>query len=167
MPAIKILQYPNPLLREKSHNIESFGEPERKLIRDLMDTMRANPAVGLAAVQIGFLKRIIAVDVTPKSPGHGLIILINPAIVSSKGLKTVREGCLSIPEYTADIKRAETVAVKGLNENGTAVEIHSSGFEAVAMQHEIDHLDGILFIDRIESVKGLFKRKMETTSRKD
>src|SRR3990172_3642291 len=165
MPAIKILQYPNPLLREKSHNIESFGEPERKLIRDLIDTMRANPAVGLAAVQIGFLKRIIAVDVTPKSPGHGLIVLINPQIIESGGFKkTVREGCLSIPKYTADIKRSEAVTVKGLNENGTAVEIHSSGFEAVALQHEIDHLDGILFIDRIESIKSLFKRKAAYTA---
>ena len=127
-------------------------------MRDLVDTMRASPGVGLAAVQIGVLTRVIAIDVTPKNPGYGLIVLANPVITEKSGLKRVREGCLSIPEYTADIKRAKQVTVIGIDNSGKEIIIKSTGFEAVALQHEIDHLDGILFIDRIDSIRSLFKR---------
>ncbi|MEE9615330.1 MAG: peptide deformylase, partial [Thermodesulfobacteriota bacterium] len=85
-------------------------------------------------------------------------------IVSSMGMKTVREGCLSVPEYTANIRRAEEVTVKGLDGEGREIKIESSGFEAVALQHELDHLDGILFIDRIDSIRSLFKRKVQMPS---
>ena len=163
MSVIKILQYPNPLLREKSHPLESVRE-EKILIRDLIDTMRSSKGAGLAAVQIGVLKRIIAVDVTPKSPGHGLIVLANTVIIRFEGEKTVREGCLSIPEYLADIKRKGSVSVRGLDREGESVTVESSGFEAIALQHEIDHLDGVLFIDRIESVRSLFKRRVKEKS---
>ncbi|MBI5559682.1 MAG: peptide deformylase [Deltaproteobacteria bacterium] len=160
MPVLKILQYPDPVLREKSHDIESIREEERALINDLIDTMRSSKGVGLAAVQVGVLKRIVAVDRTPENPGHGLIVLANPVITESSGLKTVREGCLSIPQYLADIKRKERITVRGLDFKGEPVAIESSGLLSVALQHEIDHLDGILFIDRIEGVRGLLKRKV-------
>ncbi|MBI5598723.1 MAG: peptide deformylase [Deltaproteobacteria bacterium] len=160
MPALKILQYPDPVLKEKSLEVTAVSEGLKDLIRDLVDTLRSGPGVGLAAPQVGILKRIIVVDVTSRAAGGGLIILINPVITASKGSKTVREGCLSIPEYTADVKRAEDVIVEGLDEEGGAVKIASTGLEAIALQHEIDHLDGVLFIDRIEGVKGLFKRKI-------
>lgn len=159
MPVLKILQYPDPVLRKKSGESASISDCERAVIRDLVDTLRASLGVGLAAPQIGFLRRIIAVDVTRRTAGCGLIVLVNPVITRSKGLKTVREGCLSIPEYTADIKRAEEVTIKGLNPEGTEVAVSSKGLEAVALQHELDHLDGILFIDRIENIRSLFKRK--------
>ena len=117
-----------------------------------------------AAVQIGVLKRVIAVDVTPRNPGHGLIILLTPVRVESRGRRKAREGCLSVPEYTANIKRAKEIALKGLDPEGNEVELASKGFEAVAFQHEIDHLDGILFIDRISSMKRDLVRRKDFSS---
>ncbi|MCK4846557.1 MAG: peptide deformylase [Deltaproteobacteria bacterium] len=177
----KILQYPDPILKERSTLVEGFAsnlsegfsEETMRDIEDLTETMRASPGVGLAAVQTGVLKRIIAVDVTPtgsrkkvsKGTTHGEIVLVNPKIIETSGTDLVREGCLSIPEYTADIRRYQDITVTGLNGKGEEVTLRSSGFEAVALQHEIDHLDGILFIDRIESLRSLFKRKVRESAK--
>lgn len=163
MSVLKILQYPDPALKEVCAEVNGIDSKAASFIRDLIDTMRASPGVGLAAPQLGVLLRVITIDVTPKQTGHGLITIINPVIVSSKGGRSAREGCLSIPEYTANIRRAEEIAVKGLfyPEEKEAV-IESTGLEAVALQHEIDHLDGILFIDRIVNMKrDLFKRRIK------
>jgi peptide deformylase len=177
MPVLEILKYPNPVLKEVSAPVERVYTVSA-FIRDLVETMKASPGVGLAAPQLGITKRIIAVDVTPKHPGAGLIVLVNPEITSMTGSKVGREGCLSVPEYTANIRRAEEITIKGLGPDGGGpgetfnskvppvynieeIVIESSGFEAVALQHEIDHLDGILFIDRIANMKrDLFKRKV-------
>ncbi len=162
MPQLDILIYPDPALKKTSLKVKLIDEEILNFIRDLVHTMKNSPGVGLAAPQVGKLLRIITVDVTPKHRGHGLIILINPEIVSSRGDKTAREGCLSIPEYTANITRAEEVTVKGLNEDGKESVLDSTGLESAALQHEIDHLDGILFIDRITKMKrDLFKRKIK------
>ncbi|MBI5826818.1 MAG: peptide deformylase [Deltaproteobacteria bacterium] len=162
MTALNILKYPDPLLKERCEELTEIDGRITAFIRDLVDTMRASPGVGLAAPQIGTLLRIIAVDVTPRHPGMGLVVLINPRIQSYGGGKTVREGCLSIPDYTANITRAATVTVKGVDPEGTEVELCSTGFEAVVFQHEIDHLDGVLFLDRIANVKiDLFRRKIK------
>lgn len=156
----KILIYPDPLLSKKCDPVEEFTTEVDALITDLVDTMKASPGVGLAAPQIGVLKRVVAVDVTPKNPGKGLIVLINPEIVTLDEYKTVREGCLSVPEYTANISRAQKMVLRGVDRKGYKVELESKGFEAVALQHEIDHLDGTLFIDKITNMKrDLFKRK--------
>lgn len=161
MPVLNILKYPDPILKSISEKIQVIDAALISFVNDLVETMKASPGVGLAAPQVGRPLRIIAVDVTPKHPGAGLIVLLNPEIVSASGGKVAREGCLSVPEYTANIKRAADVAVKGLNLDGKEVEISSAGLEAVALQHEIDHLDGILFIDRIANMKrDLFKRKI-------
>ena len=186
MPVKKILKFPEPLLREVSRAVTSVGDDEREVVRDLLDTMAASPGVGLAAPQIGVLKRIAVVDVTRAKKGkkaagkgngngkesngkesngkesnaHGLLVLINPVIVESTGKKTMREGCLSVPEYLADITRAKRITVRALDADGAEITIEASGFEAIAIQHEIDHLDGILFIDRITSIRGLLKRKL-------
>lgn len=158
----EILTYPDPALKEVSAEVASINGDILSFIDGLIETMKASPGVGLAAPQVGRRLRIIAIDVTPRNPGHGLVALINPVIVSSKGSRTVREGCLSIPEYTANVRRAEEVAVRGLDRKGSELVIESSGFEAVAFQHEIDHLDGILFIDRITNMKrDLFHRKIK------
>jgi len=152
--------YPDPALKEVSQEVASIDGEIAAFIDGLVQTMRSSPGVGLAAVQVGRLFRIIAVDVTPKNPGHGLVVLVNPAIISSRGSRTVREGCLSVPEYTANITRAAEVTVSGLDPNGADVLIEASGLEAIALQHEIDHLDGILFLDRISNMKrDLFRRK--------
>ncbi len=161
MPVLDILKYPDPALKSISEKITEIDPPLLSFIKDIVDTMRASAGVGLAAPQLGRLQRVIAIDVTPKNPGAGLIVLINPQIISAAGSKAAREGCLSIPEYTANIKRAADVTVKGITPDGREAEIASTGLEAVALQHEIDHLDGILFIDRIANMKrDLFKRKL-------
>ncbi len=113
----------------------------------------------MAAPQIGYDVRIIAVDVSPK-PGQGKLILANPELVTAEGSKIGREGCLSIPEFTANVARAETIVVRGYQRDGSPRVFESTGFEAVCLQHEIDHLDGILFLDRVACLKGdVFKRK--------
>jgi peptide deformylase len=162
MPALEMLQYPDPVLKEASLEVNKIDASIMGFIDDLVLTMKASPGVGLAAPQVGRLVRIITVDVTPKHPGHGLVILINPQIISSKGGKIGREGCLSVPEYTANIMRAEEVTIRGLSVDGSEARMTSTGFEAVALQHEIDHLNGILFIDRITNMKrDLFKRNIK------
>lgn len=124
--------------------------------------------MGIAAPQIGTLLRAIVVDVTwlpprkGKAPpkGHGRIALLNPKITQAEGSLTFREGCLSIPEFLADVQRASFVRVEGLDRNGNPAAYESEGFEAVALQHEVDHLDGILFLDRVSDIKtDLFRRK--------
>ncbi len=160
MPPLEILRYPHPLLKAVCRKVDEVDSSVKDLVRDLVDTMRASPGVGLAAPQVGRFLRVIVVDVTPKNPGHGLVVLINPEIIESKRPKIVREGCLSVPQYTANVRRFEEVVVRGLDADGKNVEIASKGFEAVALQHEIDHLDGILFLDRIANMKrDLFRRK--------
>ena len=161
MPILEIIRYPNPILKEVSAPVERIDEETGSFIDDLVETMRASPGIALASVQLGRLQRIIVVEVGQKHPNNGLVILLNPVIVSESGRAKAREGCLSIPEFTANIQRAARVQVKGLAPDGTERTIDSEGFEARALAHEIDHLDGILFIDRITDMKrDLFKRKM-------
>ena len=127
--------------------------------------MRAGPgSVGVAAPQIGVTLRVCVVDVSASRQGrdnhHGLLCMINPEIVSRSGAAIMREGCMSIPDYTGDVERATEITVRFTEPDGSAREFTATGFEAVAIQHEMDHLDGILFLDRIVSVKtGLFRRK--------
>ena len=135
------------------------------LIGDLLDTMRSGPgSVGVAAPQIGVLLRVCVVDVSASRQGkennHGLLAMVNPEIVRREGSAVMREGCMSVPDYTGDVERATAVTVRFLDESGEPRQIDASGFEAVAIQHEMDHLDGVLFLDRITSLKtGLFRRK--------
>ena len=126
---------------------------------DLVDTMRASPrCTGIAATQVGELVRVIAVDVSEHrkaTTSHGLLVLANPVVVASSGAEVAREGCLSIPEFTANVRRATHVAIEALG--GERVE--AEGFEARSLLHEIDHLDGILFLDRVESLAtDVFRR---------
>src|SRR5512145_644631 len=154
-----ILKFPDPLLQQKSSPVEQVTPEVSAVIDDLLDTMRASPGgVGISAPQIGILKRIVAIDVTTSKRGaqmenHGLLILINPEFLAKGGRQVVREGCMSIPDYTANIKRAQWVLVNALDVEGKQVILESVGLEAVALQHEVDHLDGILFLDRVSSVK--------------
>lgn len=160
--SLEIIKYPDPILKKVSEEVKDIDSGILAFIDGLVGAMKASPGVGLAAPQVGVLKRIIAVDIGPKVPSNGLTVLINPFIVSSSGIKTGREGCLSVPEFTANIERATEAVVKGLTAQGREIIITSSGFEAVVFQHEIDHLDGILFIDRIANMKrDLFKRKIK------
>ena len=160
MPPLKIIRYPHPVLQEVSVEVDPFEEGISTLVEDLVETMRFNGGVGIAAPQTGVLKRIIIVDVGPDNRGHGLLRLLNPKIVFSSGKRKGREGCLSVPEYRANITRARRVRVEALSTEGNPVNLEARGFEAVALQHEIDHLDGILFIDRVTNMKrDLFRRE--------
>jgi peptide deformylase len=165
MPPRTILLYPHSVLKQASTPVAVVAEEVRTLIRDLIDTMHAGPgSVGVAAPQIGVNLRVCVVDVSKSKLGkdnnHGLLIMVNPEILRQKGASVMREGCMSVPDYTGDVERAVEITVRFLDENGNVRTIESSAFEAVAIQHEIDHLDGLLFLDRITSLKtGLFRRK--------
>ncbi|MFQ5353593.1 MAG: peptide deformylase [Thermodesulfobacteriota bacterium] len=160
MSLLKILLYPHPLLQEVSAEVDPSEAGIKDLVEDLVQTMRDHGGVGIAAPQTGVLKRIIIVDVGPEKNGHGLLRLLNPRIVFSSGKRKGREGCLSVPEYRANITRARKVRVEALTPQGEPFSLEAKGFEAVALQHEIDHLDGILFIDRVTDMRrDLFRRE--------
>jgi peptide deformylase len=157
-----IVRYPDPVLKQVCDAMDPCSDLGRQIALDLADTLDAGPGVGLAAPQIGQPHRVILVDAgrNPKREGQGRFVLFNPIILERSGSQVIREGCLSIPEYTGNVRRSERVVVEALNAGGEEVQIESTGYEAVVFQHEIDHLDGILFLDRIFNVKtDLFRRK--------
>ncbi len=165
MAVQKILLYPHPVLKKMARPVAAIDDEIRQLADDLIDTMRAGPgSVGVAAPQIGASLRVCVVDVSNSKLGkennHGLLVLINPEIVAREGAGIMREGCMSVPDYTGEVERATGITLRYLDGDGAMQEVEASGYEAVAIQHELDHLDGILFLDRIVSLKtGLFRRK--------
>jgi peptide deformylase len=165
MPSQKILIYPHPILKKMARQIERFDKEIDVLVQDLIDTMREGPgSVGVAAPQIGVSLRICVVDVSSSKLGrennHGLLVLANPEIAEREGAAIMREGCMSVPDYTGEVERHTRIVIRYLEANGNSRQIEATGFEAVAIQHELDHLDGVLFLDRIVSLKtGLFRRK--------
>jgi peptide deformylase len=164
MSVLPILTYPDPRLKQVSAPVDTFDEALRAFVADLEQTMRSGPgAVGIAAPQVGRFQRIVIVDVSgkPKVPGHGRLILVNPEIMEWEGFAVGREGCLSVPDYTGNVIRAERVSVIARDEQGAQHRYHMEGFEARALQHEMDHLDGLLFLDRLVSRRNdLFRRKV-------
>jgi peptide deformylase len=158
-----VVRYPASVLKASASPIEP-GSAAASLCTDLVDTMRASPAcVGLAAPQIGVSARAFCMDVTghPKARScSGLVVLLNPVVVAQEGSAVTREGCMSLPDFTGNVRRARGVTVRGLTPEGTEREITADAFEARALQHEIDHLDGLLFLDRVSSLTAdLFPRK--------
>lgn len=167
MAILEIFEYPNPELKKVSEPVEEVDLEIKTLISDMFETMYNAPGIGLAAPQVGVLKRVIVVDIEYRQGEGNPIALINPEIVESSGETTFEEGCLSVPEFTAEVDRFEEVTVTGLNEKGEEIELKCDGLMAIALQHEIDHLNGILFVDRIGNVKrDIFKRKFKKLSRK-
>jgi len=163
---LEILKYPDPFLKTKAEPVEEVDDDVRRLIDDMAETMYHARGVGLAAVQVGVARRVIILDVPTDSEGperrRGLVALVNPEIRSAEGRTKYEEGCLSIPGVTADVIRAERVVVGALDRDGREVEIEAGGLLAIALQHEIDHLDGILFIDRLSRLKrDLIKRRLK------
>lgn len=160
-----ILLYPDPRLKTVCTPITDLDAGVDALVQDLVDTMvAAGHSVGVAAPQIGDTRRAVVVDVSKSKLGrdnnHGLLVMINPEILEREGQETMREGCMSVPDYTGNVTRAETVVVQFLDREGRERVIRASGFEAVAIQHELDHLDGYLFLDRVSSLKtDVFRRK--------
>jgi len=167
MPVLELLQYPDPRLKQVSTPVQDFTAELCDFIQELETTMRAGPGgVGIAAPQVGRFERIALVDVSdrPKIPPHGRLVLINPEILAWEGMGKGREGCMSVPDYTGYVIRAEQIQLKAWDEHGQAREYAMQGFEARAVQHEIDHLDGLLFLDRLVSRRhDLFHRKVCVT----
>lgn len=163
MPVRKVVRLPERVLKVRAAEV---GEGDaRGLVQDLLDTMEVAPAcVGLAAPQIGVPQRVIVVDVSshPKTTVcNGTIVLVDPVVIEYEGRVVGREGCMSVPDLTANVARATEMTVAGRDATGDPVQISTAGFEARALQHEIDHLDGRLILDRVESVSSdVFRRKV-------
>lgn len=159
MAVITIRVAPDPVLRQKAKRVRSIDRSIQKLIDDMLETMHSASGVGLAAPQVGIPLRVIVIGI----PEQEAIALINPEIVRRKGERLVNEGCLSVPGYIGEIKRAESVTAKGLSPEGKEIRIKADELLAQALEHEIDHLNGVLYIDRLESMDKLRKiEPMET-----
>lgn len=154
MAKLEIKIYPDHVLRKKARPVEKAGSDERKLAYDMIETMRSANGVGLAAPQVGISKRIIVAEDT-EGDNKVVLVLVNPKIISKKGRTSFCEGCLSLPGVTSDVVRPEFITVEALNLDGDMFKINAEGLLSRIIQHEIDHLDGIVFIDRI----GILKRK--------
>lgn len=159
-----ILTYPDERLKRVATPVEAFDDALRAAVADLEETMRAGPAaVGIAAPQIGWTQCVVIVDASakPQWPNHGRLVLINPEITAGEGSVAGREGCLSVPDYTGNVVRAERIVLEAFDEHGRSQRYEMEGYEARVAQHEIDHLNGLLFIDRVVSRRNdLFRRKV-------
>jgi peptide deformylase len=164
MPVRPVVRLPAAVLKQRAVEVEAVGPAERALAADLVDTMRASPAcVGLAAPQIGVGVRAFVLDVTGHAKArtvHGLVVMFNPVVVSRGDPVAAREGCMSVPDLTGDVVRSDRMVVHGLDAEGRPASYETDAFEARAFQHEIDHLDGLLFLDRVESAAAVFRRRV-------
>jgi peptide deformylase len=154
MAVREILVYPDPILKQVSEPVGEVDESAVEVIQDLVDTMvDAGHSVGVAAPQIGVLRRVIVVDVSKSKLGkdnnHGLLEMVNPEIIESSGNKVMREGCMSVPKKYGPVKRYKRVKVRGTNLEGQKIEIKAEGFLARVLQHEIDHMNGKLFLSHV------------------
>lgn len=157
MAKLKILEFPDPRLRTKATPVEAVDDALRALIADMFETMYAAPGIGLAATQVDVHKRLLVTDVTPdKSEPH---VLINPEILEKDGVQVSDEGCLSVPGYYEEVERAEHIRVRFLDRRGDTREMEAEGLLAVCIQHEMDHLDGKLFVDYLSEAKRQRIRK--------
>jgi peptide deformylase len=166
MTVLDIITYPDVRLKQVADDVILFNSELKMFIQNLEETMAAGPGgVGIAATQVGMMQRIVIVDVTnyprlKNAKHHGHLVLINPEILDWQGMKKGREGCMSVPDFTGNVIRAENIVLSAIDESGQKQEYEMEGFEARAVQHEIDHLDGLLFLDRLVSRRNdLFKRK--------
>lgn len=163
MAVLDIVTYPDSFLKEPTREVEAVDDDIRRMIADMADTMYAAPGIGLAANQVGFDKRILIYDLACREgETPDLRVLINPEIVSADGQQlSENEGCLSVPDFRADVNRYATVRVQALDGDGRPLDFDADGMEAIVLQHEIDHLNGILFIDRISALKRqMYKRRI-------
>lgn len=160
MAILEIFKYPDPRLSRIARPVEDINGDIVQLVNDMVETMYAAPGVGLAATQVGALHRVIVLDIDHENPQKNVYKLINPVISRAEGEVLWEEGCLSVVDFTAEVQRAAQVEVVALDANEKEFRIEAEGLLAVALQHEIDHLDGKLFIDRISRLKrDLYTRR--------
>jgi peptide deformylase len=159
----QIRLYPDPVLRNRTSRVEHFDSSLDRLIEDMVETMHAAPGVGLAANQVGVPLQLAVIDLSAREDEgqrHPLIVIINPEVLFMEGSVIAEGGCLSIPDYAENVKRATRVKVRALDRSGKPIEIEAEGLLAKALQHEIDHLNGVLFVDKLSPLKkSLFKRR--------
>ncbi len=160
MAVLSIRNFPDPTLKQKAKRVRVIDGSIRKLISDMIETMHSVPErVGLAAPQVGVSLRVIVIGL----PEAEDIAIVNPKIVRKRGERLINEGCLSVPGYFGQVKRAESVTVKGRDQNGKEIRIKAEGLLAQALEHEIDHINGVLYLDHLESTDKLYKIEPEET----
>jgi len=168
MAILEIRTYPDPVLAKIAKPVEHFDDKLRRLLDDMADTMYDAPGVGLAAPQVGVSLRAIVVDASPQVEGSKLLKLVNPKIVHAEGKAVCEEGCLSVPGVTAEVVRPAKIRLEAVDGDGNRIEIEDDTFLATVIQHEIDHLDGILFIDHLGRLKrDLLRRKLKKQARRE
>jgi peptide deformylase len=161
-----ILKYGEGTLHERAREVDAITPDVERIVQDLIDTMYAAPGIGLAAPQVGMPQRIFVVDLSVGRDPAGLIVMINPEFVAQEGMQLEEEGCLSVPGFNATVVRPSRVIVKGLDRSGQPHQREGTGLLARAFQHEMDHLDGTLFVDRLRGIKrDLIVRKIRKLSR--
>ncbi len=168
MAILTILTFPHPILRQKAGKVTRFDDELKQLAADMGETMYKAPGVGLAANQIGVLQQLVVIDVSREEEEKECFVLVNPVILNEEGCEVDEEGCLSVREYTAKVKRFTQIHVTAQNLDGKTFEFDAEDRFARIIQHEIDHLHGKLFIDRISSLKrGLYKKKLKKILRSE
>lgn len=164
----EIVTYPFPILKETAKPVTSFDEELEKLVADMADTMYEAPGVGLAAPQINVPLQLCVIDISPKDAPNELIVLANPKIIKGEGKEVEEEGCLSVRDYSTGVPRFTKIWVEAQDIKGNPLSFEAEGFYARVIQHELDHLNGTLFIDRISSLKrGLYKKKVKKMLRNE
>jgi len=168
MAVLDIVQYPDPVLRKKCSPVEEITPDLQKLIDDMIETMYDAPGVGLAANQVGVSLRLVVIDVWDREEEHPVLVLVNPEIIAQEGESEEEEGCLSVKGYNAVVKRYASVKVRAHDRHGNSIDIEAEGLLAKALQHEVDHINGLIFVDRLSPLKrDLFKRKVKKELKKE
>jgi peptide deformylase len=161
MAILPIRKYPDPVLKQKAEPVKEITAEIQQLIDNMAETMYQAPGIGLAANQVGALYRVVVFDISPREEGHKLVAIINPQIVTAEGDLTYKEACLSVGDFSSEVRRKACVTVTGIDREGNPLEIKGEGLLAVVLQHEIDHLDGLLFVDRLSRLKrSLYQRQV-------
>ena len=159
---LTIYKYPDPVLRKKAESVDNIDGNLQELIDSMTETMYKAPGIGLAAPQVGESIRLVVYDITPPEDGNNINVIINPEIVSAEGSIVYEEACLSVIDFSAEVERNAKILVKALDREGNPLEIEAEGLHSVCLQHEIDHLNGILFIDHISTIKrSLYKKRLK------
>lgn len=163
MAVLDILTYPNRFLKKRTAPVENIDGDMQVIFDSMAATMYVAPGVGLAAPQVGIGQSFIIYDIAPREEGHDLHVLVNPKIITKEGeILSENEGCLSVPDFRADVKRAERILVEGVDRDGNPLRFEADGLLAIVIQHELDHLNGTLFIDHISALKRqMYKRRVK------
>lgn len=163
MSKLEILTYPNKFLLNPTRALENIDGKVQEMINNMAATMYDAPGIGLAAIQVGWDKSLLIYDLSPRDESRNLNVLVNPRIIASEGeILSEEEGCLSVPDFRADVKRASRILVEGVDREGSPLRIEAEGLLAIVLQHEIDHLNGTLFIEHISTLKReMYKRRVK------